>query len=1065
MNPARLFLATLCAGIALTSCDRDSFVVTFTPAPVKEKLAATALPAAVTFNAHIRPIFSDKCFACHGFDSTTREADLRLDTEEGAYAALSGTTDLFAIVPGKSAESEVFRRITSKDEDDIMPPPDFHKSLSEREIELITGWIDQGAEYEEHWSFAALNKPEVPSPSEFASEVANPIDAFILTKLESESLTPSPLAEKSTLLRRLSLDLTGLPPSPGELAAFLADDSPEAYAKQVDRLLASPRYGERMAVPWLDAVRFADTVGYHGDQNVRIFPYRDYVIDSFNQNKPFDQFTTEQLAGDLLDRPTDEQLVATGFLRLNLMTREGGAQPKEYLAKSMGDRVRAVGAAWLGLTTGCAECHDHKFDPVTAKDFYSLGAFFADVRQWGVYADYGYTPNPDLRGVNNDWPFPPEIQTQSKSIKKRLTNLQGQAVALLSAENREIHNSAEYQTWLEQATAFTRENPTGWQALTPTEATSEKGTPSEILDDHSIRFTGEARKDENVTLNFFLPEINIRSIRLEALPDEANAGKVGRQPDGKFAVTPGFYMVGSEKSSPVKIAWSQADRRTPHRYEHGDHTPLLEPEWRSAPALWEEPQDAASHPQHALYHFAEAATVQPRRVLEITLASADIGRVRFSITPFGDAVPGEPDAIRSALRTALSNPEPDASQQAELTAAFVQSTTADRSLTETYKKLRQEIIACRAGYAHSLVSQPLPGDQILPTHLLPRGEWMNPADPVQPAVPAFLPHDSVRKEADRLTRLDLAKWITADENPLPARHFTNRLWKQFFGAGLSNVLDDLGNQGEWPSHPLLIDWLASEFRDSGWDVKHIVRLIVTSRTYRQQSADRPELAEIDPANRLLAEQSARRLEAEFIRDNALAISGLLNGDIIGGPSAKPYQPAGYYANLNFPQRDYHASTGSDQYRRGLYMHWQRTFMHPMLAGFDAPSREECSADRFLSNSPQQALTLLNDPSFVEAARAFAVRIEREKPGATDSEKIRHAFITALSREPRAEELQSLTNFLESQRENYSNKPEEAKALLATGFSPPTISDDAANLAAWTHVCRVLLNLHETITRF
>ncbi|HEX7260268.1 MAG TPA: DUF1549 domain-containing protein, partial [Luteolibacter sp.] len=352
--------------------------------------ATAALPEQVSFNAHIRPIFSNTCFACHGFDKSHRKADLRLDIPEGAYAKLKDS-DEFAIVPGKPAESAIWKRINAKDPETVMPPLEFHKDLTDTQKALIGRWIEQGAKYEQHWAFSLIVKPVPPTITKNPENVANPIDTFVLAKLATEKLEPSPLADKTTLLRRLSLDLTGLPPSPADIAAFLADQSPDAYAKQVDRLLASPHYGERMAVPWLDVVRFSDTVGYHGDQNQRIYPYRDYVIRAFNDNKPFDRFTIEQLAGDLLPNATDEQRIATGFLRLNLMTREGGAQPKEYLAKSAGDRVRAVGAAWLGLTTGCCECHDHKFDPLLAKDFYSLGAFFDDVTQWGVYADYGYT--------------------------------------------------------------------------------------------------------------------------------------------------------------------------------------------------------------------------------------------------------------------------------------------------------------------------------------------------------------------------------------------------------------------------------------------------------------------------------------------------------------------------------------------------------------------------------------------------------------------------------------------------------------------------------------------------
>ena len=1044
---------SLLAVIFNSGCDQKSPAATV--ANVAAKPAASPLPKQVTFNAHIRPIFSNTCFACHGFDAKTREADLRLDTPEGAYAKLKDS-DERAIVPGKPDQSAILKRIFATDPDDIMPPKDFHKDLTDRQKLLVRVWIEQGAKYEQHWAFTPVVKPSVPVVAKRANEVANPIDSFVLAGLASDQIEPSPLAGKATLLRRLSLDLTGLPPGPAELDAFLADESPDAYAKQVDRLLASPQYGERMAVPWLDVVRFSDTVGYHGDQNARVFPYRDYVIKAFNDNKPFDQFTTEQLAGDLLPNATDEQRIATGFLRLNLMTREGGAQPKEYLAKSMGDRVRAVGAAWLGLTTGCVECHDHKFDPITAKDFYSLGAFFADVRQWGVYAEYLYIPNPELPGFKNDFPFPPEIYGKNSAVEQRLRGLQDSAVEVLASAKKGEDDVA-IQLWSEQQAVFLATNPTGWATLAPTEIQAAKGTPHEVSPNHSIIFTGPPQKDEVMTINLPLPNHAIRAIRLEALPDAKNSGKVGRQADGKFSVTPSFAIA----SQPMKIAWSQADRRTPLKYTNGDNSPLLEPEWRSAPALWEDPQDAASLPHHALYHLAETLPAADGRVLQVTMASADIGKVRFSVTPFGDAVPGRELAFRAEAFKAGDHSETGRRERA---AAWVLGITPDANLPETYRKLKESIVACRAGYAHSVVAQSLPADKILKTHILPRGAWMNPAEEVQPAVPEFLPHASVRKDGARLTRLDLAKWLTDKENPLTARQFSNRLWKQFFGKGLSNVLDDLGSQGEWPSHPQLLDWLPAEFRESGWDVKHLVRLIVTSRTYQQVSASRADLAEKDPANRLLAEQSARRLDAEFVRDNALSVSGLLNSGIIGGPSAKPYQPAGYFVNLTFPEREYYASPGDEQYRRGLYMHWQRTFMHPMLAGFDAPSREECTADRFQSNSPQQALTLLNDPSFVEAARAFALRVIREKQG-TDDDRIRYAIKLALARDAKPGEAESLTKSLTTQREFYKTKPEDAVAFLKTGQSDPGTGQDPAELAGWAQLCRVILNLHETITRY
>ncbi|HSP43521.1 MAG TPA: DUF1553 domain-containing protein, partial [Luteolibacter sp.] len=455
------------------------------------------------------------------------------------------------------------------------------------------------------------------------------------------------------------------------------------------------------------------------------------------------------------------------------------------------------------------------------------------------------------------------------------------------------------------------------------------------------------------------------------------------------------------------------------------------------------------------------------RVLIVTLETNDLGRARFSVTPFGGAIPGYANAHREPLAEALATPVADRNdaQRREIAAAYLHGTRPESKLPEGYAALRDAILECRAGYAHSMIVETLPEEKLIPVHYLPRGDWMNPGEPMRPALPEFFAGDTVPRDGERLTRIDLANWLMAPENPLTSRHFTNRLWHAFFGRGLSGIVDDLGSQGEMPSHPELLDWLASEFRESGWDVKHMVRLIVTSNTYRREAATREELLEKDPANRLLAGQTARRLDAEFVRDNALAISGLLRDEIIGGPSAMPYQPEGYYDNLNFPIRDYHASTGDEQYRRGLYMHWQRTFLHPMLAAFDAPSREECTPARFQANSPQQALVLLNDPTFVEAARAFAQRLMKEKPDASDESRIHHAIRTALAREPRDGEADSLLKFLGEQRQNYQKQPAEAESLLRTGQSGSRVSGDYAELAAWTQLCRVILNLHETITRY
>jgi hypothetical protein len=600
--------------------------------------------------------------------------------------------------------------------------------------------------------------------------------------LARNGLDFSPEAGRRTLIRRVSLDLTGLPPTPAEVAEFLEDERPDAYERVVDRLLASPHYGERMAVPWLDAVRYADTIGYHGDNVRDASPFRDYVIKSFNQDKPFDQFTIEQLAGDLLPDATVEQRVAASYNRLNQISKEGGIQDAEYIKKYQAERVRTTSTAWLGSTMACAECHDHKFDPFTTRDFYSFAAFFADILEKGAWTGDG---------------------RYQEDIKK-------------------------------------------WK-------------------DEGVKFT--------------------------------------------------------------------------------DLGPVLE-------------------------------------------------------------VPGaEGEAARSVPMTISATP----------------------------REVR----------------------------ILPRGDWMDKSgEVVLPATPSFLPNVAASTEEKRLTRLDLARWIVDPANPLTSRTTVNRLWAQFFGRALSNNPGDLGSQGEWPSHPELLDWLAAEFVESGWSTKHMVRTIVLSRTYRQSSAVKPDLREKDPGNRLLARQARRRLDAEFIRDNALAVGGLLDRGI-GGRSVKPYQPAGHYQHLNFPRRKYKADEGKHQYRRGLYTHWQRTFPHPMLKNFDAPSREECTVERPQSNTPLQALNLLNDPSFTEAARGLAELVLAEAP----DDAIAAAFERALARPASTDERHLLRGLHEREMERFGADPAAAGELIAIGQRPAPADRDPVTLAAMTSVCRAILNLHETVTRF
>ncbi len=816
---------------------------------------------AVSFNRDIRPILSDNCFYCHGPDASHRQADLRLDLRDEALAAN-------AIVPGKPAESSIVSRINSTDPDELMPPPESHKKLDARQKALLARWIDQGAEYQKHWAYEPPVKAAVPVG-------AKAIDHLVRQRLAKLGLEPSPEADRRTLIRRLSFDLTGLPPTPAEVEAFVTDPSPDAYDKLVERMLASPHYGERMAIGWLDVVRFADTIGYHSDNPRNVWPYRDYVIRSFNDNKPFDRFTIEQLAGDLLPDANQETRIASCFNRLLLTTEEGGAQAKDYEARMLTDRVRAVGAVWLGQTTGCSGCHDHKFDPITMRDFYSLGAFFADIdeRAIGDREDgMVLSPPEDLKKLA-------DLDAAMAAAKKKLDAVTPQFDA---AQKQWEHDVAAYE----------------------------------------------------VTL----PEL---------------------KPDSQAA---------------------DADKKLAQQ---------------AAAALKKE--------------FAKRNGV-------------------------------EREAIKKYFRTKVSpqlfRVEQDAFAKAE----------KDRN--DFYGPLTKCLVSVKKAVPNVV-------------RILPRGNWMDETGEVmKPAFPGYLPAPKI--EGREPNRLDLARWLVSREHPLTARVVMNRLWKQFFGTGLSRVLDDLGAQGEPPVNPELLDWLACEFMDSKWDMKHMVRTIVSSATYKQTAVASAEKIAADPGNRELARQSAYRVDAELVRDAALATSGLLVRTI-GGPSVKPYQPDGYWENLNFPARKYPTDVGEKQYRRGLYTWWQRSFLHPSMLAFDAPSREECCAERTRSNIPQQALALLNDPTYVEASRAFAARIMKECAGSPE-ERIAWAWKQALQRLPRVEEMETVMPLYRQQLAAYHADPAAAAALLKVGFAPAPADLDKPELAAWTHVARVLLNLHETITR-
>jgi hypothetical protein len=1016
----------------------------------------------IAYNRDILPILSDNCFACHGPDAKKREAELRLDVREDAVRLRD---DHYAIQPGKPQASELIHRITSQDDDQRMPPAASNKKLTEAQKELLRRWIAEGAEYQPHWAYIVPKRPEVPKLASTAV-VRNPIDAFIQQALEKRDVKPSPEADRRTLLRRLALDVVGLPPSLEDIRKFNNDASDEAYESQVDRLLKSPHYGERLASLWLDVVRYSDTVGYHGDQNHNAWAYRDYVIDSFNANQPFDKFTLEQLAGDLLPNPTPEQRTATCFNRLNMMTREGGAQPKEYLAKYTADRIRTVGMAWLGSTFNCAECHDHKFDPIKTKDFYSLGAFFADVKQWGVYQDYAYTPNPDLKGWTNEHPWPPEIEVQSRALKRRIEKLRAQIAEVVT---QSLPPEKDFADWQTKTAAFIKRNSTGWETPTPTvklgsaaPAKSRKKStktrpPADTTSDSAAAPTSGVVVVENDRLMVFEPsapadfDVDLRpsgewiaAVRIELLPHDNHQRKIARRGDS-VTLKPTFFAIGAgDKRRNLAVRHAQADRYAP-RYANGFEIIGVQASWRTDPK-------ESDQPHAAVYFLDPPVRLVNGESLRVRFADSPIGAMQISLSPLSPDV--QTPLAQIDLSQSLSN---------ETTAReyYLRSTAWNPTAFARIKSLEAEILECRDGKTPVMITERV--DKPLTIRVLPRGNWMDDSGEIcKPETPSFLPK-LPGTDGRELTRADLARWLCWAENPLTARVFVNRLWKHFFGTGLAAQIDDLGAQGEPPSHPELLDWLAVEFRERGWNVKHVVKLMVMSHTYRQSARLRPELRDSDPNNRLLASQNPRRLEAEIVRDNALAIAGLVDLEM-GGPPCRPYQPAGYYEGLQFPDREYAPHRDDRQWRRGIYMHWQRTFLHPMLANFDAPSREDCIAMRTAANSPQQALTLLNDPTFVEAARVWAAKL-LASPAANDAERLNRAFEQAVARSANDIERNALATLLSKLREEYRSRPLDAERLIKTGIAPPEAGRDPVEWAAWTNIARVILNLHETITRY
>lgn len=1044
---------------------------------------SAAEPAAVDFNRDVRPILSDHCFECHGPDAEQRQAELRLDSKDGLFRK---AVEHQNVVAGNSAKSELFRRITTADPDERMPPADSGRILTAAQISTIKQWIESGAEWQQHWSFVTPSRPKLPPFSDL-SWIRNPVDNFVLARLQKEGLKPSGPADKRTLLRRVSFDLTGLPPTPDEIHEFLKDDSPDAYERVVDRLLKSPRYAERMTIRWLDAARYADTNGYQTDGPRDMWRWRDWVLEAFHQNMPFDQFTIEQLAGDLLPKPTLDQKIATGFNRNHRGNAEGGIVPEEFQVEYVVDRVDTTFTVWQGLTMGCARCHSHKFDPLTQKEYYQIFASFNNIPENGRALKEGNSP-PYLKAPTRE-----QRKQQKKLVHENFLAHKRWAEGGEFPEGFsewysgfwQTNNIQKLKSWDITEGLVVRAELESEAKLFKSVGNTEKAsktspsTPHIIgsvkftkgPDGRAVRLSGEGFVEIPDVARFgyfdsfslgayvFLPEHRAGTVVSKmALTDRGSGYNLHVSNDGKLQLN--LVKRWLDDSLRVESLEAVPTGEWVHVFATYDGT-------RVADSIRLYINGGLVRQKSNLDGINQSfASDEPVRIgagnanFHGLIDDARIYDRVIDLVPHELAAISEPRSVFELLKAATENPDEDVQGLWKLWHYFAHDPVSNE-LFEATKKREASRRALRE-FQHSLPTVMVMQEMETPreTHVLQRGQYDRPGERVAFGTPAAL---SPLPEDAPSNRLGLAKWLVSRDNPLTARVTVNRFWRDIFGTGIVKTTEDFGVQGERPSHPELLDWLAVEFMESDWDVKRLIKTIVMSNTYRQESGrqkDKGRSLNSDPDNRLLSRGPRGRLSAEMIRDQALMASGLLT-EQLGGPSVRPYQPEGLLKEIA-SDTTYEQDHGPNLYRRSLYTYWKRTVAPPMMTNFDASGRETCEVRQSRTNTPLQALNLLNDVTFVEAARVLAQDV-LAIPG-KDQQRLNRIFERLLTRLPGNRERTILIAGLKHHRERFVKDQKAAKVLIQTGEWPVADELPPAELAAWTTICSTIMNLDEAVTK-